>query len=249
MVVYVAEASVDESRKRKGKLTKLTEKVNSKGNLVKSREAVYLNVLFTANELDSLNDYLESGNFSKSVAFVTTEVGFTYPSRLTEFYDKENISLQHRVPLEDFTSDLLTEIPEPVTILVDVSNDSNRDLRKYVELCNLSTRVRIIGGSLLKVQGLRVGLAEPGTLKGTAEKTENVVFPYDNGGYDNFQVVKLADLGELEETANKAPARKRVVRSLDDITKASRKKAEPKPKKLSKSAIKSSFLDTEEVDF
>lgn len=247
MVVYVANVSPQDACKYRGTLFVTTEKINSKGKMVQTKNPVYLNVNYTNNEVDSINDWVDMGAYSKATTFVTTEHGFTFPRILTTAPD---LTFFHRVPLSAFTPDMLENIPEAVTILVDVSEDTDRDLRKYVELCALSERVRIIGGELLKVPGLRVGYAEPGTLKGTSEKTENFVFPNDLGGYDNFITINFYDLTDVQEVPIKQKVRAlgkpKIAKS---IKKAPAKKAEPKPKKLSKSAITSSFLQSEEVSF
>lgn len=245
MVVYVANASPQDACKYRGTLFVTTDKINSKGKMIQTKNTVYLNVNYKNDEVDSINDWLDMGSYCKSTVFVTTEYGFTFPKILTTTPD---LTIYHRVPLSAFSEDVVSSTPESVIILVDVSEDIDRDLRKYVEICSLSERIRIIGGELLKVPGLRIGYTESGTLKGTSEKTENFVYPNDLGSYDNFIVTNLSDLTDVQEVPVKQKVRALGKPKIAKPVKAV-KKSEPKPKKLSKSAITSSFLQSEEVSF
>lgn len=125
-----------------------------------------------------------------------------------------------------------------VVTLVRVPEDYH-DMRFLKQVCDKYPTVRIIGGNLLGVEGVRVGRYE------STKKSIPVVY---KDIYDDFVEVNLEDLDGLQEIVKKTRKRAESIKSYE---KKSKKSGAPKVKKVPKrvAAFSKLFDSSNEVDF
>lgn len=116
--------------------------------------------------------------------------------------------------------------------------DGYSNMRELHGFCEKYPRLRIIGGNLLAIEGVRIGRYEKGKNKGS---------PVFNGVYDIFLEAPLSGLENISEIVKKA--RKRISEMGSDSSKASKqKKSVVRVSNISKS-FESLFSDLEEEEF
>lgn len=210
----LASCSYDESMQYNGKLVLENEEGKS--------DKVSLNIVVKDGDISILE------NLKPSVKCVTYlgDVDFS------------NAKIpQNRVFREFTLGDEIVEF-EGVTPLVRVP-DNYSDMRTLLNICNKYSSVRIIGGNLLNIEGVRIGRYDLGKDKGS---------PVYSGVYDQFLELPLIEIGNLKDVVKKA--RKKLDNS--DFAKNSRS-GEKKKCSSKKSDIVNSFStlfsSVESVDF
>lgn len=152
----------------------------------------------------------------------------------------EKIKDSIKVPIEKVF------IEKPYTKGMEINSPSNMvtlirlpegfsDMREVKRLCSFGENIRVIGGNLLDIEGVRIGRYDN---KGT----KDIVF---NGIYDRFFEIPLNDISSNLKEIKKAR------KKLNDITinnKGSKKAKVSKPKPFNKmvKALSSLFNDSEE---
>lgn len=177
-MTYLASCSLEEARKYKGiRLAKAYEKTNSKtGEVTRATERVLLNVV-----TDDIQSALEDGIGSADMVTFTEWPGYTLPSALHgKAYYLTTPEDKH-----------LTEEVQGLTLLVEVTGTPN--LRDLVTLCATNSTIRITGGNLLAVPGLRIGRLEDDEPR---KGVKRLVF---KEGYDTFTETTLESLLPLDE--------------------------------------------------
>lgn len=206
------------------------------GNLVlpnedkKNPDKVMLNIVVKDGNGKDVFKHL-SGN-EKCVTFVGEPTLFCPTEWAGRVFNEVN--LQELVDREGIYP---TEVKGVVT-LVRVPEDYH-DMRFLKQVCDKYSTVRIIGGNLLGVEGVRIGRYE------SNKKAIPVVY---KGIYDDFVEVDLEDLDGLQEIVKKTRKRAESIKSYE---KKSKKSGTPKPKKVPKrvEAFSKLFDSSSEVDF
>ena len=156
-----------------------------------------------------LNVNLEAGEEIPSNAYCVT-----YKGKVGEVLEGKTFL---EVPLDSVDS---SEPVEGVVTLVRVPS-GYCEMRKLYELCCKRSDVRVIGGNLLGIDGVRIGRFDEGKDK---------MSPVFCDVYDKFVEVDLGDLEGLQEIVKKT--RKKVESS--DKEKSKCKSSKPKSKSVSK---------------
>lgn len=223
----LASCTVEESQKYTGKLVVPSEDGGKP-------DKVLLNLVI---ENGDKSDIKRIGGNVKCVTFLGDTVsGFEEES----FEDPVN-GVFHEVPYADFDVERTPKYHGVVT-LVRVPDDYS-DMRSLVNICSKRSDVRVIGGNLLAVEGVRVGRYDAGKEK---------MSPVFNGVYDSFLEVPLADIGSVTELVRKAKKKLDVDSDGKKNRKPKQKSGEPSTKKkvniFSKSLV-DLFDQTEEEEF
>lgn len=117
--------------------------------------------------------------------------------------------------------------------------DGYSDMRNIWNICNNYPTLRVIGGNLLQIDGVRIGRYSAGKEKGS---------PVYNGIYDQFLEIPLIEIGNLHEVVKKA--RKKLETSSSEKKTKTPKEKKPAVKRNDVSkAFSSLFGDIEEEDF
>lgn len=147
----------------------------------------------------------------------------------------------HEVSLEEYESGKAPQYAG-VTTLIRLP-DGYCNMRHLFNICKSREDVRVIGGNLLGVDGVRIGRFQSGKDK---------QYPVYDGVYDSFFEVNLSELGNITELVKKA--KKKMKTTTDEATpkkkKGKAKETSPKPK-VNKVANSFSclFSENEEEDF
>lgn len=202
---FLASCSVEESQQYSGKLVIPAEDGGKPGK-------VFLNILCEDGDKSLLK--LIGGNV-KCITYRGEMIGFD-----EESFEDVPAGVFHEVMMENFSVD---DTPQytGVTTLLRVP-DNYCDMRHLYNICSKRSDVRIIGGNLLGVDGVRVGRFDSGKDK---------IYPVFNGVYDSFIEVGLSELGDVTELVKKA---KKKMKASSDESKPRKKKeksAESTPKK------------------
>lgn len=112
------------------------------------------------------------------------------------------------------------------------------DMREVKSLCGRGENIRVIGGNLLNIDGVKIGRYDTGKDKGS---------PVYNGIYDQFLEVDLKDLGNISEKVRKA--RKKINSANESKNSKSPKKAKVVSKKNDISKSFTALFGSEEEDF
>lgn len=212
----LASCTLDESTKFEGKL--LLE-----GEEGSKPDKVFLNVVVEDGNLgilNSLNSNIKCVTYKGEVDFSGIKV------------PENKIFMEVSYPVD--------EVPnvEGVTTLVRFP-DGFSDMRAVYNLCSKHPNIRVIGGNLLNIDGVRIGRYGAGKDKGS------VVF---NGVYDQFLEVPLSELGNLKDVVKKARKKLESSDSEKRTKTPKEKKATPKRNNIAKS-FSSLFSNTEEEEF
>lgn len=210
----LARCSLEESKKFDGKLV-IPNEDNSKP------DKVYLNVVLSDG--DSINDL--SGK-EYCVSFTSGTLGVdSVPDRLKGRVFNE-------VLLDDLKSSNLSDVEGVVNILK--LPEGYCDMRNLYNLCSEYPNLRVVGGNLLGVEGVRIGRFDNGKDK---------MPPVFDGIYDTFVEVDLGDLEGLKEIVRKT--RKKAEGSTAELKKKTKGKSsgEGKSKKPKRSSKKSEVFD------
>lgn len=211
----LANCSPDESEKFEGKL--LID--NDDGS---KPDKVYLNLVIENGDLDilnSLNSNIKCVTYKGDVDFSGVDVPDAKVFR--EFALGEDI-----VEQEGITS--LLRVP-----------DGYSDMRTLLGICNKYPSVRVIGGNLLNIDGVRIGRYPNGKDKGS---------PVYNGIYDQFLEVPLSELGNIQEVVKKARKKLDSSGTEKKAKIAKSKKTTPKKNDIAKS-FSTLFSGIEEEEF
>ena len=152
----------------------------------------------------------------------------------------EGISIPKNKVFVEYTQETLPEVinlPEDVVPLLRVDN-SFSDMRVLKKLCEKHSSLRIIGGNLLNIEGVRIGRYSNGKDKGS---------PLYNGIYDTFLEVNLSDLNNIKNIVKKVKRRSDPESSVKSAKNAKSKKAVTKKSDIAKSF--SSLFSGGEEDF
>lgn len=144
--------------------------------------------------------------------------------------------------LDILENDVNFPMPEGVITLVRIP-DSYKDMRHLVEVCSKYPTVRVIGGTLLNVEGIRIGRFDTGKDK---------MSPVYKDIYDTFVEVDLDDLEGLQEIVSKTRKKAESLEGSEKKKKGkSKKSSAPKEKKAPKrvEVFGKLFGDAEEVAF
>lgn len=168
----------------------------------------------------------------------------TYLGTFPKFERKEGVSYFTELSLEDVRSGFSeTEGITPILRLP----DGFSQLKELVGYCSIYPTLRVLGGNLLAVEGLRVGRYEEENKK---------VYPIYNGIYDNFVEMNLADIDNVTEIVKKAKSKmlsdeKKEKKKKSSSSKSGEKKGSSKPKKSSVVSKSFSVLfgDSSEEEF
>lgn len=138
----------------------------------------------------SLNVVVEDGDISILSKLPVNVKCVTYKGNadLSGISDKR---VFREVPLSEIGN---ADLSGNVTTLVRV-DESFSDMRKAREICSMGDNVRIIGGYLLQIDGVRIGRYDLGKNGGT------IVY---SGIYDSFVELPLLEIGNLQEVVRKA---------------------------------------------
>lgn len=169
----------------------------------------------------SLNLVIEDGNTSILSNLNPNVKCITYKGDV----DLSSIEIPKGRVFREFSLDEEIIEQEGVTPLVRVP-DGYSDMRTLLNICTLHPSVRIIGGNLLNIDGVRIGRYSIGKDKGS---------PVYCGLYDQFLEVPLSDLGNIQEVVKKA--RKKLNNSNSDSSKTSK----PKKTTVKKNVLATSF--------
>ena len=212
----LASCTLEESTKFEGKL--LIE-----GEEGAKPDKVFLNVVVEDGNLsilNNLNSNIKCVTYRGDVDFSEVEI----PSN--------KVFVEVDYPTE--------EIPhiDGVTTLVRLP-DGFSDMRTVFNLCMDNPHIRVIGGNLLNIEGVRIGRYDSGKDKGS------VVY---NGVYDQFLEAPLSELGNLKDVVKKARKRLESSNGEKRVKSSKEKKATPKRNNIAKS-FSSLFSNTEEEEF
>ena len=125
----------------------------------------------------------------------------------------EGVDIFNEVPLQQYLDGVLSFDDWSITLVRLPDNYS--DMRTVKSICS-SDGVRVVGGNLLNIDGVKIGRYDNGKEKGS---------PVYNGIYDQFLEIPLSDIGNLKDVVKKA--RKRL-----DSSKEGTSTKTPKEKKL-----------------
>ena len=140
----------------------------------------------------------------------------------------------------EYNMDTLPEeivLPDGVTPILRV-DDSYCDMRTLKGLCSKYGTLRVVGGNLLNIDGVRIGRYSVGKDKGS---------PLYNGIYDTFLEVNLSDLSNLKNIVKRVKRREDSDSTSKSAKSAKQRKAVSKKGDLAKSF--SSLFSDEEEDF
>lgn len=215
LMEVLASCSYEESLKFDGKLQIPTDGVSKP-------DKVSLNVVVTNGDTSILNKLPVN---VKCVTFVgKVDLGGVTDKRVFR-----------EISINDELDDILEDSSVP--ILVRVGEDFS-DMRKALDLCSKNKKVRIIGGNLLQIDGVRIGRYDLG-------KNGNAVVY--NGVYDQFLELPLAEIGDLQEVVRKA---RNKLDSAVTEPKAKKPKSEKAPSRKSElGKTFSSLFEGEEEEF
>lgn len=211
----LANCTLEESTKYEGKL--LIE--NEDGG---KPDKVFLNIVVedgNTSILENLNSNIKCITYKGDVDFSDVDI------------PKDKVFKE--VPFDGEIEEI-----EGVTTLVRVP-EGYSDMRVLQGICEKYPSVRVIGGNLLNIEGVRIGRYSLGKDKGS---------PVYNGIYDQFLELPLSELGNLKDVVKKA--RKKL--NSSNIEKKSKvakdKKPAPKKNDIAKS-FSSLFNNIEEEEF
>lgn len=156
----------------------------------------------------------------------------TFLGTFPDVEKKNGVSYFSELSLDDVKSGF-TEV-DGITPLLRVP-DNYCQLKELVGYCNQYKSLRVVGGNLLAVDGLRIGRFEVDKKK---------IYPVFNGMYDNFLEMQLSDLGNVTEVVRKA---KKKLNPEDKPKKSKSKKdktSKPKKEKVSKPKKSSAMLNS-----
>lgn len=198
---FLASCSLEESQQYSGKLVIPAEDGGRAGK-------VMLNIVYEGGDRSLLKSI---GGNVKCITYRGEMVGFD-----EESFEDTPQGVFHEVDLCEFS---VKETPKytGVTTLVRLP-DGYCDMRRIYNICKARDDVRVIGGNLLAIDGIRIGRFDGGKDK---------IAPVFNGVYDSFIEVNLSELGDVTELVKKAK------KKMKDATK------EPKESKAKKKKEKS----------
>lgn len=198
----LAGCSLEESRKHNGKLVI----PNEEG---KSPDKVSINVIV---EDGDTSVYKELSGTEKCITFVDTPVSFCPTSLEGKVFNEVSYSYfkdnEDSIPLNIKGITTLVRLP-----------DGFCDMREAYNICSKHPSVRVIGGSLLGIEGVRIGRYDNGKDKMSPVFTEM---------YDSFIEVLLKDLDGIQEV---------IKRNKKKIKSMVAKERKPKEKKESKRLV------------
>lgn len=192
---FLASCSLEESQQYTGKLVIPAEDGGKPGK-------VMLNIVCSGGDRSLLKAV---GGNVKCITYVGDMHGFN-----EESFEDVPAGVFHEVNLSDFSVED-TPCYTGVTTLIRLPN-GYCDMRNVHSICSKRPDVRVIGGNLLAVDGVRVGRFEGGKDK---------IAPVFNGVYDSFLEVSLGELGDVTELVKKA---KKTMKSVSDESKPRKKK-------------------------
>jgi hypothetical protein len=225
---FLASCSVEESKQYSGKLVVPSEDGGKPGKLM-------LNVVY---DHGTVEDTKVIGGNVKCVTFIGDMIGF---DKVTFEGIPEGVF--HEVPLSEFSVNTTPKYPGVITLVR--LPDGYADMRAVYDMCQAREDVRVIGGNLLGIDGVRIGRFDSGKSK---------LSPVYSEMYDSFLEVSLSEVGDVTELARKA---KKVAKAASDTGKEKKAKskgdgvkAAPKGStaKISNS-FSSLFGGSSEVDF
>ena len=223
---FLASCSLEESQQYSGKLVIPAEDGGKPGK-------VMLNIVCEGGDRSLLKSI---GGNVKCITYIGEMFGFD-----EESFDDMPQGVFHEVELDDFGVETTPQYDGVVT-LVRVP-DGYCDMRNLYNICKARSDVRVIGGNLLAVEGVRVGRFEGGKDK---------IAPVFNGVYDSFLEVGLSELGDVTELVKKA---KKKMKDASDEKKPRKKKeksSESTPKRKENKIVKSFgclFSNSDEEEF
>ena len=223
---FLASCSLEESQQYSGKLVIPAEDGGKPGK-------VMLNIVCEGGDRSLLKSI---GGNVKCITYIGEMFGFD-----EESFDDMPQGVFHEVTLNDFGVETTPQYDGVVT-LVRVP-DGYCDMRNLYNICKARSDVRVIGGNLLAVEGVRVGRFEGGKDK---------IAPVFNGVYDSFLEVGLSELGDVTELVKKA---KKKMKDTSDEKKPRKKKeksSESTPKRKENKIVKSFgclFSNSDEEEF
>lgn len=192
---FLASCSLEESQQYTGKLVIPAEDGGKPGK-------VMLNIVINGGDRSLLKSM---GGNVKCITYTGDMYGFD-----EESFEDVPAGVFHEVCLEEFS---VEETPKytGVTTLIRLP-EGYSNMRNLHSICAQREDVRVIGGNLLAVEGVRVGRFEGGKDK---------IAPIFNGVYDSFLEVSLGELGDVTELVRKA---KKKMKSVSDESKPKKKK-------------------------
>lgn len=173
----LASCSLEEAKAVSGKL--VLEPTEEDGKPI----PVKLNIVCYASEVEAIKMI---GGSVRCVTFIDNKL-----PNFDGFTDLNNIF--HEVSLEELEAGFAYEYPG-VTTLLRVPSDY-KDMRYLSNLCKQRKDLRVIGGNLLAVEGMRIGRYDTGK-----EKMSPVFYEL----YDSFAEVIYSELGNVSELVRKA---------------------------------------------
>lgn len=202
----LASCSYEESQNYSGKIVSETDG---------KPDRVYLNIVVSDGDTSVL------GKLNTSVKCVTFINGVDLPSDI-ELPDGK-VFVEYAL---DTVSDAVNVADSAIPLLrVD---DDYSDMKSLKELCQGNPRLRVIGGNLLNIDGVRIGRYDVGKDKGS---------PVYNGVYDTFVEVPLSGIENVKSIVKKS---KRVM-SDEDSSSSSKKSSKAKKTSPRKSDLSKSF--------
>ena len=228
----LASCSIEEAREKTGKLQ--IEEEEGK------HSKVLLNVVVEDINDVNINTLLENNN----IKCISTKTVPKDSIIIDKF--KDNIFIDYS--LNSYKSSTKKELPEGVIRLVTLP-DGFSDMREVYDICESDDRVRVKGGYLLALEGVRIG-------RYPKDKEKSVLY---EEVYDNFLEVSLTDLSDIKEVV--AKVKKSSIKKLksigeDGVEKVKRvvkDKVVKAPTKVNKdtkrNALANLFGDSEEVGF
>lgn len=209
---FLASCSLEESQQYTGKLVIPAEDGGKPGK-------VMLNIVAPNGGRDLLKAL---GGNVKCITYTGEMVGFD-----EESFEDVPQGVFHEVSLEEYEGGYAPQYTG-VTTLIRLP-DGYCDIRNLYNICTERKDVRVIGGNLLGVEGLRIGRFDGGKEK---------LAPVFSGVYDSFIEVCLDELGDVTELVRKA--KKKMKSSGEEKPKKRKEKsAESSPKKKSASIANS----------
>lgn len=176
----LASCSLEESQKYTGVLSIPREDNPNKV------DKVFINVVIEDGDtsiLNNLRDNIKCVTFRGDVDFSNVEIP------------------ENKVFLESNFGDDIKEYPGVIN-LVRLPNDYC-NMRAVYDLCQSYENVRVIGGNLLNIEGVRIGRYDAGKEKGSSVYKDV---------YDQFVEIPISELDNIQEVIKKAK------RKLDDGT-------------------------------
>lgn len=192
---FLASCSVEESQKFSGKLVVPAEDEGKPGK-------VMLNIVCRTGD-KSLIKHI--GGNVKSVTYIGDMMDFD-----GDQFESMPDGVFHEVCLSEYEEHGAVQYAG-VTTLIRVP-DGYCNMRHLYDICNERSDVRIIGGNLLGIDGVRIGRFQSGKDK---------IAPVFNGVYDSFLEVDLSELNDLTELVKKA--KKKMKTSSDGESKKKKK--------------------------